>query len=147
MYICGESYLCCSIFQRIHIWALFDPVVYKPLFQFLLFFICVRKIISLFPLLKVLTMYWGVHIFTLCIIFIVCYYQTVFSTTEKKNLTLECYALNSFYSKWGREISREGITGEWIAATFCLNCAHAKFLPRTGFDPFHGQLEYVFIES
>lgn len=60
---------------------------------------------------------------------------------------LEWYPLNSFYSKWGREISRESITGEWIAATFCLNCVHAKFLPRTGFDPFHGQLEYVFIES
>lgn len=74
--------LYCSNFQALHIWALFKPtpvVCYQPL-QFLLFFIYVRKIIRVFTLLKALKLFWGVRIFLLYVIFIVCCFQAVLST-------------------------------------------------------------------
>lgn len=99
--------------------------------------------------LKTLKSFQGVHIFPLCVIFIICCFQTVISmqyftgTKQNKKKTLKQYALNSLYSKWGREISRDGTSEEWIAKTSCLNCCiNDEFLHWIEFDLFHGKLGY-----
>lgn len=73
-----------------------------------------------------------------------CHFNAVFyRNKKKKKKTLKQYALNSLYSKWGREISRDGTSEEWIAKTSCLNCCiNDEFLHWIEFDLFHGKLGY-----